>query len=74
MTEKKQDQATAPVLPASTDDGEGAVENTAAAIQKLTDEAEGKGYFGTSPDETPRANYTVEGVVAGKPTPETTDK
>lgn len=48
-------------------------ENTAAAIQKATDEAEDKGYFGHSPDETPREHYSVAGVTAGKPTPEFTE-
>lgn len=47
-----------------------AVANTADAIQKATDEAEAQGFYGTAVDETPRENYTVAGVVAGKPTPE----
>ena len=29
-----------------------------------------KGYFGTTPDETPNENYTLSGVTSGKPTPE----
>jgi hypothetical protein len=40
-------------------------------VQARFDEAAEKGYFGESPDETPRDNYTVRGVGAGKPTPET---
>lgn len=30
-----------------------------------------KGHSGESADPTPRENYTVAGVIAGKPTPET---
>ena len=40
-------------------------------VQATFDEAEEKGYFGETPDETPRENYTLEGVSQGKPTPET---
>lgn len=40
-------------------------------VQAKFDEANEKGYFGHSPDETPAENYTLKGVVAGKPTPET---
>lgn len=76
-TKKEQDLAatatTKPVAPASPEEGESAVEATAGAMQKLTDEAEDKGFYGTSPDKTPRENYTVEGVIAGKPTPENTE-
>ncbi len=43
----------------------------AAEVQKRFDEAEKKGYFGESPDKTPAENYTLKGVIAGKPTPET---
>ena len=32
------------------------------------------GYRGVQADETPNENYTVAGVVAGKPTPETEQK
>ncbi|MFM9703596.1 hypothetical protein [Streptomyces galilaeus] len=39
--------------------------------QKAVDEAEDKGYIGTPVDPTPKENYTVAGVLAGKPTPET---
>lgn len=47
----------------STDSGE-------AEVQSTFDEANEKGYFGTTPDPTPNENYTLQGVVAGKPTPE----
>lgn len=33
-----------------------------------------KGFHGHAVDETPRENYTVAGVIAGKPTPETARK
>lgn len=55
-------------------DPEGVAEKGNAQVQKATDEAEEKGYRGTSPDPTPRENYTVAGVTAGKPTPETDEK
>lgn len=40
-------------------------------IQAKFDEAAEKGFFGTAPDSTPNENYTLAGVNAGKPTPET---
>jgi hypothetical protein len=40
-------------------------------VQKVFDEAEDKGYLGVPVDPTPKEHYTVAGVVAGKPTPET---
>lgn len=42
-----------------------------AEVQKNFDEAAEKGYFGTTPDETPNENYTLGGQAAGKSTPET---
>ncbi|TXS08236.1 hypothetical protein EAO71_37180 [Streptomyces sp. ms191] len=42
-----------------------------AEVQKAVDEAEDRGYIGVPVDPTPKENYTVAGVVAGKPTPET---
>jgi hypothetical protein len=47
----------------STDSGE-------AEVQAKVDEAEEKGYLGNAVDETPRENYTLQGVTSGKPTPE----
>jgi hypothetical protein len=35
---------------------------------------EDKGFRGVQVDETPNENYTVKGVTAGKPTPETDKK
>jgi hypothetical protein len=43
----------------------------ASEVQAKFDEANEKGYFGTTPDETPNENYTLAGVTSGKPTPET---
>ncbi len=39
--------------------------------QKAVDEAENKGYIGVPVDPTDKHAYTVAGVVAGEPTPET---
>lgn len=41
-----------------------------AEVQAKFDDANEKGYFGSLPDDTPFENYTLAGVVAGKPTPE----
>jgi hypothetical protein len=43
----------------------------AAEVQEHFDEAAEQGFFGTSPDPTPREHYTLSGVADGKPTPET---
>lgn len=42
-----------------------------AEVQAAVDAAEDKGYIGVPVDPTPKENYTVAGVLAGKPTPET---
>lgn len=42
-----------------------------AQVQEQVDQENEQGYVGTAVDPTPNENYTVEGVVAGKPTPET---
>ena len=42
-----------------------------AEVQAKFDEANEKGYCGTTPDATPNENYTLQGVTSGKPTPET---
>lgn len=51
-----------------TDDG------GAAEVQAKVDEENAQGYHGVRTDPTPLENYTVEGVLAGKPTPETDAK
>jgi len=38
-----------------------------------SDEALEQGYSGTAVDPTPNENYTLQGQLAGKPTPETAD-
>lgn len=48
--------------------------DASAEVQAKFDAAAEKGYVGISPDPTPRENYTVAGVVAGKPTPETDEQ
>ena len=40
-------------------------------VQKVVDEAEDRGFLGVPVDPTPKEHYTVAGVIAGKPTPET---
>lgn len=47
-------------------------EQSAHSVQRQVDADEARGYHGETVDETPRENYTVAGVVAGKPTPEFT--
>lgn len=42
-----------------------------AEIQAKFDAAEAQGFWGSVPDATPNENYTLAGVIAGKPTPET---
>lgn len=42
-----------------------------AEVQAKVDAAEEKGYFGQTVDETPRENYTLQGVISGAPVPET---
>ncbi len=43
----------------------------AAEVQAKMDEETSKGFHGDEVDPTPNEHYTVEGVLAGKPTPET---
>ena len=40
-------------------------------LQKAADEATAQGFLGARTDPTPLHHYTLPGVVAGKPTPET---
>jgi len=42
-----------------------------AEVQANVDAENEVGYRGTAVDPTPRENYTLQGVVDGKPTPET---
>lgn len=43
----------------------------AAEVQKAKDEEDAQGFVGGKVDPTPDEHYTVAGVIAGKPTPET---
>lgn len=45
----------------------------ASQAQDAMDDETDKGYRGVSADPTPLSHYTVAGVNAGKPTPETSD-
>ncbi|QLQ37984.1 hypothetical protein [Micromonospora robiginosa] len=47
------------------------VKASADEVQANFDEINDQGYFGERVDPTPLDNYTVSGVIAGKPTPET---
>jgi hypothetical protein len=40
-------------------------------VQQRVDQEQEQGFVGTEVDPTPNENYTVQGVAAGKPTPET---
>jgi hypothetical protein len=42
-----------------------------ADVEKQVDEANEKGFVGVEVDTTPNHAYTLAGVVAGEPTPET---
>lgn len=64
--------ATAPKKTTQTSSGTDSADDAGQAeVQAKFDEAEEKGYFGHTPDETPNENYTLKGVTSGKPTPET---
>jgi hypothetical protein len=41
-------------------------------VKEKVDQETEQGFRGTEVDDTPNENYTVSGVLAGKPTPETT--
>lgn len=43
----------------------------AAEVKAAMDEATEQGFYGVEVDRTPNEHYTVAGVTAGKPTPET---
>jgi hypothetical protein len=55
MPEKKQDESV-----------KAAAEAGADQVQAKFDEANDRGYFGETVDETPRENYTLQGVAQGK--------
>lgn len=45
-----------------------------AEVQAKVDQENEQGFVGVKVDPTPNENYTVAGVTAGKPTPETDPK
>lgn len=53
---------------------EAAQKKDAAPVPEAVAEVESQGYFGETPDDTPNEHYTVSGVLAGKPVPETDQK
>jgi hypothetical protein len=48
-----------------------AADPSLAEVQKVADKEAAQGYRGVKTDPTPNENYTVAGVLAGAPTPET---
>jgi hypothetical protein len=46
-------------------------DEASAEVQKQVDKENEQGFRGVEVDPTPNENYTVQGVIAGKPTPET---
>ena len=48
-----------------------ASDSSLAEVQKQVDKEQEQGFRGIETDPTPNENYTVAGVVAGLPTPET---
>lgn len=65
-TASKQTAANDPQQPDSKPSPHGGGE-----VEKGINEAAAQGYFGERPDPTPLHHYTLDGVLAGKPTPET---
>jgi hypothetical protein len=55
----------------SQDNPEKVTDQSASEVQKTVDAENEQGFIGTGVDPTDRANYTVEGVTSGAPTPET---
>lgn len=51
-------------------DPEGAAKQGNEQVQKAADQEVDQGFRGTQVDLTPNENYTVAGVIAGKPVPE----
>lgn len=47
------------------------VEKAEEQVEKAVSEVNDQGYTGVKVDQTPDENYTLAGVVAGKPVPET---
>jgi hypothetical protein len=56
-----------------TKDGQPTVDGAEPQVDKAIHEETAQGFRGTRTDPTPLEHYTVDGVIAGKPTPETDD-
>lgn len=52
-------------------DGKADLEVDTSSVQKAVDKEQEQGFRGTKVDPTPNSAYTVAGVTAGEPTPET---
>ena len=61
-------------MAAQKDNPEKVADQAVSEVQKTVDAENDKGYRGVTVDPTPRENYTVAGVTAGLPTPETDEK
>jgi hypothetical protein len=55
------------VATSAKDESKAASEVGADEVQAKFDEANAKGYFGDTPDEEPRENFTLKGVAGNKP-------
>lgn len=62
---------TAPVKDSSGDKADTSADVGEGQVQAQVDEEAAQGFRGTRTDPTPLDHYTVPGVLAGKPTPET---
>ncbi len=51
-----------------------ATDAAAKQVQEAVDQETEQGFRGVEVDPTPNENYTLKGVTAGKPTPETDEK
>lgn len=71
MAGQKQAGASKPAAKKAAGD-EKAAEASNAQVAELLDAEQEQGYRGQAVDSTPNENYTVAGVTAGAPTPETT--
>lgn len=74
MTTRKDHPENAPEGIAAKAAAEEADAKVAAQVQEQVDIETDQGFRGVEVDPTPNENYTVAGVTAGKPTPETDPK
>jgi hypothetical protein len=75
LTAKKADEAQEPQEGSFAQPGLSSAAAKEAVSSEYAEQLdENKGFLGAGIDPTPNENYTVEGVTAGKPTPETDAK